>query len=320
MSSNIVLLAKQSGKTSFSSLWQVKNALGTKKVGHTGTLDNFADGLLVLLTGSLTRLCSYITNCDKEYLARISFGTETDTLDPQGSVVKNAGLPEISTVRSVISNFIGSIPQIPPDYSAIHVDGKRSSDRIRQGESVLLQPRLITIHDIEFLSSLDPDGTVNPQTGPVASVDIRVHCSKGTYIRSLARDIGLAAGSCAHTSVLRRTAVGPFSLEHAAGYSLLPKFGSTNYSDAVIPVQKDEILNACIPFTEETARETGLSVVKLEEKYHAGFMQGKKMRHDWFDQPVPHGMQAAVFMRSAFCGIVREQGGRLVYDFVFRDS
>ncbi len=320
MNSSIVLLAKQSGKTSFSSLWQVKNALGTKKVGHTGTLDNFADGLLVLLSGSLTRLCSYITACDKEYLARISFGAETDTLDPAGSVVKTAALPDISAVHTVIPDFIGSISQIPPDYSAIHVDGKRSSDRIRQGESVKLQPRLVTIHNIEFVSSHGADGTVNPERGPAVSADIRVHCSKGTYIRSLARDIGHAVGSCAHVSALRRTAVGHFRLEHAAGYRLLPEFGTTGASQAVIPVPNDEIESACIPFTEDTARETGLTVVKLKEQYHNAFMQGKRMANNWFHQPLLNDTHAAVFMRSVFCGIVREQGGRLVYDFVFRDS
>lgn len=319
MSSSIVLLAKQSGKTSFSSLWQVKNALGTKKVGHTGTLDNFADGLLVLLTGSLTRLCSYITACDKEYLARVSFGTETDTLDPSGSVIKTAALPDISTVRSIIPSFTGELSQIPPDYSAIHVDGKRSSDRIRQGESVRLEPRKVTIHCIELLSSMGPDGTVNPEAGPLASADIRVRCSKGTYIRSLARDIGIAAGSCAHTAVLRRTAVGPFHLEDAAGYQLLPKFGDTrDTTGAQIP--KEDIEAACMPFSEDIAQDTSLSVLELKKHYHTAFLQGKKMHHDWFEQPVLRGIRTAVFMESEFCGMVHEKGGFLVYDFVFRDS
>lgn len=318
MSSSIVLLAKQSGKTSFSSLWQVKNALGTKKVGHTGTLDNFADGLLVLLTGSLTRLCSYITAFDKEYVTRITFGTETDTLDPTGSVVDTASLPDVSTVYSVIPSFTGTISQMPPAYSAIHVDGMRSSDRVRKGESVQLESRKITIHGIDIISVFGADGTASPKNGLAASADIRVHCSKGTYIRSLARDIGRATGSCAHASLLRRTAVGPFRLQDAAGYTLLPDFGDTPLHSST-PIPNDEINAACIPFTEETAQRAGLSVLELKQQYHNDFMQGKKIHRRWFEHIVSCDMRAAVFNHSGFCGIVREQDGRIVYDFVYRN-
>lgn len=319
MRNSIVLLAKQSGKTSFSSLWQVKNALGTKKVGHTGTLDNFADGLLVLLTGSLTRLCSYITACDKEYHARIMFGKRTDTLDPHGSVIESAPLPDVKNLLSIVPSFTGTLSQIPPEYSAIHVDGKRSSDRIRSGESVQLVPRTVTIHALELISLYSPEGTANPGTGPVLSADIRVHCSKGTYIRSLARDIGIAAGSCAHTSVLRRTAVGPFRLENAAGVSLLPPFGI--HHDDVPSVPFPDIQQACGSFTEDLAHGTGLPVVHLKKAYHDSFLQGKKPDRSWFvDADGCEGKETAVFMNTEFCGIVHELGGRLVYDFVFRDS
>lgn len=318
MSSSIVLLAKQSGKTSFSSLWQVKNALGTKKVGHTGTLDNFADGLLVLLTGSLTRLCSYITACDKEYLARITFGTRTDTLDPHGSVIESAPMPDVTKLPAIISSFTGTLSQIPPEYSAIHVEGKRSSDRIRNGESVQLVPRTVTIHSIELLSTQGMDGTVNPESGLVASADFRVHCSKGTYIRSLARDIGLATGSCAHTSVLRRTAVGPFRLEEAAGFSLLPPFGSV--LEDVHPVPAADIQKLCIAFTENIAHAVGLPVLHLKKEHQTGFLHGKQINRSWFVEPVVNGVQTAVFMEKEFCGIVHDHGGHLVYDFVFRET
>lgn len=311
-------MAKQSGKTSFSSLWQVKNALGTKKVGHTGTLDHFADGLLVLLTGSLTRLCSYITAFDKEYVTRITFGTETDTLDPTGSIVDTASLPDVSAVCSVIPSFTGSLSQMPPAYSAIHVDGMRSSDRVRQGESVQLESRMITIHGIEIISVIGADGTLNPDDGLAASADIRVHCSKGTYIRSLARDIGRAAGSCAHASLLRRTAVGPFRLQDAAGYALLPNFGDTPLSGST-SIPDDDINAACMPFTEDIALRAGLSVLELKHQYHNDFMQGKKIHRRWFEDTASCDMRAAVFQHSVFCGIVREQDGRFVYDFVYRN-
>ena len=126
--SGIVLLEKKAGKTSFSSLSVVKRALSTSKVGHTGTLDSFASGLLVVLVGKLTHLVPHITNFSKRYSALIEFGTETDTLDPTGTVVKTGGFPAEAQVREELASFVGEQGQIPPAYSALHVDGKRASD------------------------------------------------------------------------------------------------------------------------------------------------------------------------------------------------
>jgi len=318
MVNSIVLLAKQSGKTSFSSLWQVKNALGTKKVGHTGTLDNFADGLLVLLTGSLTRLANHVTASDKEYLARITFGSRTDTLDPTGKIIQTSPLPGTDILTSVLSSCTGEIDQIPPEYSAIHVEGKRASDRIRQGEAVKLQPRRVTIQSLDLLRCTGPDGTENPGKGTIATADIRVRCSKGTYIRSLARDIGIAAGSCAHTSFLRRTAVGPFRLEDAAGYNLLSPFGTNR--DAFEPVPPEVILDSCLSFTPGMAEHTGLPVLLLNSDHLNDFMNGKKMKARWFENQVHGSRQHAVFSGECFCGMVHEDEGRLLYDFVHREN
>ena len=201
--SGIVLLAKQAGLTSFSSLSSVKRALGTTKVGHTGTLDSFADGLLVVLVGKLTHLVPHITNFDKTYIALIEFGSETDTLEPTGQVVKTGKIPAKEEVESVLPKFLGEIDQIPPAYSALHVDGKRASDLMREGKSVELKPRKITISSIILLDFTDKFAR------------IEVSCSKGTYIRSLARDIALACGTVAHLKELKRTRVGPFKLEDA---------------------------------------------------------------------------------------------------------
>ena len=201
--SGIVLLAKQAGLTSFSSLSSVKRALGTTKVGHTGTLDSFADGLLVVLVGKLTHLVPHITNFDKTYIALIEFGSETDTLEPTGQVVKTGKIPTKEEVESLLPKFLGEIDQIPPAYSALHVDGKRASDLMREGKSVELKPRKITISSIKLLDFTDKFAR------------IEVSCSKGTYIRSLARDIALACGTVAHLKELKRTRVGPFKLEDA---------------------------------------------------------------------------------------------------------
>jgi tRNA pseudouridine55 synthase len=196
----LILLHKPPGLTSFDALRDIKRILGTGKVGHTGTLDKFAEGLLLILTGRALKLCQWFTRCDKRYEAVIRFGTETDTLDPEGSPVAEAPLPSRENVEQAIPCFLGKIEQAPPVYSAIHIDGKRASALARSGESPEMQKRPVTIYSLELLSWEPP------------YAKIFVHCSSGTYIRSLARDIALAAGSRAHLTALIRTQVGGFKL------------------------------------------------------------------------------------------------------------
>ncbi|MDC7239348.1 MAG: tRNA pseudouridine(55) synthase TruB, partial [Spirochaetales bacterium] len=198
-----MFLHKKTGVTSFQALGRIKKVLATRKVGHTGTLDKFAEGLLILLTGKLTRLNALITGLDKEYEALVRFGRETDTLDPEGEVVAEAAVPSLEQIEAVMDSFRGKIQQIPPSYSAIHIDGKRAHELVRSGKEVEMPSREIEIFDLEILGYEAPD------------LKLRVHCSKGTYIRSLARDIGQACGSRAYVQELIRTAVGPFSLKEA---------------------------------------------------------------------------------------------------------
>ncbi|NMA22476.1 MAG: tRNA pseudouridine(55) synthase TruB [Spirochaetales bacterium] len=199
---SILLVNKESGKTSFSSLWAIKRLMG-KKVGHAGTLDKFAQGLLIVLTGPMTRLNPLFSNMDKRYRASIRFGTETDTLDPEGEIVATAALPSFEEIKAALPAFQGTVQQVPPSYSALHVDGQRASDRVRSGEVVEMKSRPVTIYSFELLSY--EDGLL------VADIFV----SKGTYIRSIARDLGKACGSCAHLEALVRTEIGPFFLEEA---------------------------------------------------------------------------------------------------------
>lgn len=200
---NIILWNKKEGETSFQSLGKLKRELGTRKVGHTGTLDKFASGLLVVLSGKLTRLNPLFTGMDKSYRAEITFGSETDTLDPSGEVIHQAEVPPRELVEQKLTEFLGPQEQVPPLFSAIHVDGKRAWKRALAGEEVEMKPRSIVFHRLEILSWQDN------------SLTIDVECSKGTYIRSLARDLGLACGSRAHLTALRRDSVGPFKLEQS---------------------------------------------------------------------------------------------------------
>jgi tRNA pseudouridine55 synthase len=207
------VIDKPTGLTSYSLLGKVSRKLGPKvKAGHAGTLDSFASGVLVCLFGRYTRLSDFFMATTKSYDAVIGFGSETDTLDPEGCEIARAPLPDLPALESALPGFLGEIMQVPPAYSALHVDGERAYERVRKGQEVVLPPRPITIYRLELVSF---------EAGKAL---ISVDCSKGTYIRSLARDIALACGSRGHLLSLRRTASGPFTL---AGSSRLEDFSAS---------------------------------------------------------------------------------------------
>jgi tRNA pseudouridine55 synthase len=200
--SGIILYAKPVGVTSFSALYPLKKKF-KEKTGHAGTLDKFAEGLLIVLLGKYTKLNSIFSGLDKVYEAVFHMGVETDTLDPEGTVINNCPVPDINLMETVIGNFIGKIQQVPPAYSAIHVNGKRAYQEIRSGRVPNLTPREISIYDF----------TLDKWNPPY--LHVRIHCSKGTYIRSLARDFGKACGSAAYVCELSRISIGSFLLENA---------------------------------------------------------------------------------------------------------
>ncbi|MFW6212200.1 MAG: tRNA pseudouridine(55) synthase TruB [Spirochaetota bacterium] len=197
----IALLDKPEGVSSFRALSDLKRACKTKKVGHTGTLDPFATGLMVALVGQATRLARFFSGLDKSYHAVFSFGSETDTSDSTGTVTRTAVAPAVDDVMEALSGFRGPIEQIPPAFSAVHVNGKRAYELARSGEQVEVPSRIVSIKHFS-LEQIDKD-----------SYAAEITCSSGTYIRSLARDLGRAVGSAAHVSVLRRTTVGPFEVD-----------------------------------------------------------------------------------------------------------
>lgn len=201
--SGFILLDKPAGRTSFAALGEIKKKFPGRRVGHTGTLDSFATGLLIAVVGGYSRLAPWFLGLDKEYEAEIRFGRETDTLDPGGAVTRQGPVPARQSLEGVLPAFLGRIGQTPPVYSSIHVKGRRASDMARRGEMPELAAREVTISALELVSMRGD------------SAWVRVACSSGTYIRALARDIAEACGSCAHLGALRRTRVGPFSLSEA---------------------------------------------------------------------------------------------------------
>ncbi len=223
----VLLLDKPVGDSSHRALYRAKRILDAKKAGHTGTLDPFATGLLVCCFGHATKISTMMLNADKRYVATLSFGSETDSGDLTGQVVSQVDLlPELSESQllNVLSQFQGDIQQIPPMFSALKKNGKKLYEYARQGIEVERAPRTVTIHDIQLLEW--------SQTGCV----IDVACSKGTYIRTLAQDIGRTLGCYAHLTQLRRTSVTPFNIQNALTLEQLEVMD--NPVDALMPLQQ----------------------------------------------------------------------------------
>lgn len=320
----IVLLAKQPGPTSFSSLHDVKRAFNTRKVGHTGTLDSFAQGLLVVCTGRLTRLSGYITQFNKTYKAVIKFGEETDTLEPEGNIIKKAPLPKKDLVINAINSFLGEQEQYPPSFSAIHVDGKRASDLVRNGEKVEIPPRKITVFKSRII-----DFDCTPENF-VKSVLVEFEVSKGTYIRSLARDIGKKANSAAHLLGLYRTQIGSFKVEDSAGYDFLKPFTIKNvYSQEKINFKQfkldealqDEIRNKIKFVDKNFSKNCGFINLDLVDNSACDdFKNGRPIRNKSYIQnlyEIPVDKKCAVFFDNIFAGLLdKDSTGKLRYDFV----
>jgi tRNA pseudouridine55 synthase len=200
-----VVIDKPAGCTSHDVVDQVRKALGTRKVGHAGTLDPDATGVLVLGVGLGTKLLQFVTGSDKSYLGEIVFGTETDTLDASGQVTATYDMTlDAAEVADAATTLTGDIEQIPPMVSAVKVDGKRLHELARAGQEVAREPRPVTVHRFDVAPTDDP-----------LVYRAEVDCTSGTYIRTLAADLGTALGGGAHLRNLRRTAVGPFTLDQA---------------------------------------------------------------------------------------------------------
>lgn len=222
----IIILNKPVGVSSHRCVGMVRKALNMKKVGHTGTLDPDASGVLPILAGPATRASDFLTMEDKRYRATILLGTKTDTLDMAGEVIEKKPVNVTGEeIRTTIAEFVGNIQQVPPMYSAIQVNGQRLYNLARQGIEVERKARDITIFSIDI------------EKIELPYVKIAVHCSKGTYIRTLASDIGDALGCGGCISELERTASGPFTLDSAITPEELATFAENGEAEkALLPL------------------------------------------------------------------------------------
>ncbi len=228
-----IVLDKPVGMTSTHAVSAVKHLFMAKRTGHAGTLDPLASGCLPIALGEATKTVPFVVDSRKTYLFTIRWGEERDTDDAEGRVVALSDVrPEPAAIRALLPRFIGTIEQVPPRFSAVKIDGERAYDLAREGETVELAPRAVTIHRLELLEIPDADHAV-----------LAAECGKGTYVRALARDLGRALGALGHVFALRRNRVGPFgegdmiSLERLDSLCHRAAAGEGHLADILLPIE-----------------------------------------------------------------------------------
>ncbi len=248
-----IILDKPLGLGSTQAVAAVKRNLreagfGKVKVGHGGTLDPLATGVLPIALGEATKLCGRMLDASKTYDFTICFGTETSGLDAEGETVATSEYrPSLAQVEAALAQFTGPIEQIPPAYSAIKIDGQRAYDLARAGAAVAMQSRAVTVHELYIHKDTAIDG--------LDSITLTANVSKGTYIRSLARDIAYAVGTVGHVAMLRRTRAGPFNLESAISLDKLNAFGQgAAQEDIILPIEAGLVDIPALNLSPEQAR------------------------------------------------------------------
>jgi tRNA pseudouridine55 synthase len=267
----ILIIDKPAGITSHDVVYKVRRILKTKRVGHTGTLDPFATGVMVVLVGQATRLAQFLDKDVKEYEAIVRFGFETDTGDRTGSpkpATRGLKSVNIEQVERVLESFRGEIEQVPPMFSAKKVDGKKLYELARKGETIEREAVTVRIDNLELLS-----GSPANEGGTESEIDtatIRVACSAGTYIRTLAEDIGRKLGTGAHLTGLRRLAAGKFSISQAITLEELAELDEP--ANRLIAMEEAVSHLAKIELNEDRAAKTrnGLSTRVFDVSYTQG--------------------------------------------------
>jgi tRNA pseudouridine55 synthase len=283
MISGLLLIDKPGGITSFAVVRRVRQVFQVKKVGHLGTLDPFATGLLPLALGEATKLAQFLMDEPKTYLATLKLGVETDTQDLTGQVTgESDSLPSYEEVLRIAGTFVGEIDQVPPMYSAVHHQGERLYKLARRGEAVEAAPRKVMIHRLEIKDVALP------------LVTLKVECGKGTYVRTLAHDLGRALGCGAHLVGLTRLAVGPFRLEEALPLEVIEQTaGPEQMQRRLIPMAR------CLP---------GLKAVRVDGFQARRLAQGQTL--PWPEQDPAEGEKVRVMADGSLVAVaaVRGQG------------
>ena len=226
-----LILDKPVGVTSTHAVARVRRLFDAQKAGHAGTLDPLASGVLPLALGEATKTVPFVMDGEKRYLFTVRWGIQTTTDDTEGEACAISDVrPDEEAILAALPSFIGTIDQVPPSFSAKRVDGERAYDLAREGEVVELEPSSITIHDLVYLGSPDEDRAM-----------FEAHCGKGTYVRAIARDLGLTLGTRGHVTSLRRTQVGPFDEQVCVTLDQLEALNSPEACDAFLTPMADAL-------------------------------------------------------------------------------
>jgi tRNA pseudouridine55 synthase len=300
----VVLLDKPPGLSSNSAVQRVKRLLGAKKAGHTGSLDPIATGLLPVCLGEATKLAAFLLDDDKRYETRVRLGITTASADIEGEILETRPVPMLdeNRIEAVLAQFRGAIQQVPPMYSALKHQGQRLYELARKGVEVERAPRNVRIHAL-LLKGYGPD-----------FLDLDVHCSKGTYIRSLASDIGEALECGGHVEILRRTGVGGLTLRQQ-GAVTLEQLQQCPEGERLVLVQPSELMVQNLTFMEVDGEQAlrlsrGQTVTVSSENAIEGTRKvicadaflgmaelnadGRLVPRRWFSAPIPHVRQVAM--------------------------
>lgn len=291
--SGLVIVDKPQGMTSHDVVSKIRRTFSTKKVGHAGTLDPMATGVLVLGLERGTKFLAHMVASTKSYTATIRLGAATTTDDREGETIASASPDQLAgitetKISDAVKPFRGSIMQRPAAVSAIKIDGKRAHQRVREGEKVEIPARPVTISRYDILEIRRDAAFID--------IDVEVDCSSGTYIRSLARDLGKELGVGGHLTALRRTQVGPFTLDNAVTLEKLEE-------------------NPHVSLTLDQALAASYPVLSVSEKEASDLAMGK-----WLTPRGLKGIHAAVDPHGRAIALVKEQGKRLATIFVARPS
>jgi len=290
LNEGILLFNKGKNKTSFQAINEIKKKINIKKIGHSGTLDSNATGLLIVGLGKSTKLLKYFINKPKSYLAQIYFGKQTATDDSLGSIINQyRGLIDFKKIEEKLLNFKGKIEQIPPDYSSVHVNGVRSYKLSLKNIKPDLKSRIIEIYDYRIISFESPVLT------------IEIDCSSGTYIRSLARDLGLLSGYYAYLHTLNRSKIDVFDLKDS-------------YTIEEISDDKYEIVSpydACIDFFP----------IEIKKEFIIKIKNGIQVSEIWFKSKrnikKDNNLLYKLHYRKNLLAIVKYNNGNFIYDLVY---
>jgi|SRR5579871_1663513 len=280
-----LVLDKPVGMTSTHAVSVVRRRFAAKRAGHAGTLDPLASGCLPIALGEATKTVPFVMDGRKTYHFTVRWGEERDTDDAEGRIVSScAARPEANAVLVLLPRFTGTIAQVPPRFSALKVDGERAYDLAREGEMVELAPRPVEIHRLELVAMPDPDHAV-----------FAAECGKGTYVRSLARDMGRALGCLGHVAALRRTCVGPFTEDCAVKLEALPEAAPTEAAALLLPVAAGLAALPCLTVSQADAGRLARGQPVLLRGRDAPLLQG------W----------TAVFTQGALVGLAEADKGEL---------